>query len=73
MLATNQVASVEEFHNADGLPFRTIPWLFIVPGIVLLAVCAGAFTLSRAPLHAMRLPQVQSAKSRTTGSASASP
>ncbi len=47
-LATNQVASTDEFHNADGLPFRAVPWLFIVPGIALVVSAAAALVLSRA-------------------------
>ena len=40
-LSDSQVALSGTFANADKIPLRPIPWLFIVPGLVL-AVLAGA-------------------------------
>jgi hypothetical protein len=44
-LSDSQVALSSTFANADRIPLRPIPWLFIVPGI-LLALSAGAALLT---------------------------
>jgi hypothetical protein len=36
---------MDEFHNADATPYRALPWLVMLPGIVLIA--AGALMLVR--------------------------
>ena len=40
-LSSSQVSLSSTFTNADRIPLRPIPWLFIIPGIIL-AVLAGA-------------------------------
>ena len=44
-LSLSQIEFMDEFHNADATPYRALPWLFIVPGAVLLVV--GAYGLAR--------------------------
>ena len=39
-LSLSQLRYADEFHNADATPYRALPWLVIVPGLVLL-VAAG--------------------------------
>jgi hypothetical protein len=48
-LATNMRASVDDFAEADELPYEAIPWLFIGAGVLLAAVAGAAlFVGSRA-------------------------
>jgi hypothetical protein len=35
-LSLSQVQYMDEFHNADATPYTALPWLFMVPGAVLL-------------------------------------
>jgi hypothetical protein len=44
-LSLSQVQFMDEFHNADATPYRALPWLVMLPGIVLIA--AGALMLVR--------------------------
>jgi hypothetical protein len=46
-LAAKQQASVDDFADADELPFRAIPWLFAGPGFVAAAAAAAALLASR--------------------------
>jgi hypothetical protein len=39
-LSLSQLRYADEFHNADATPYRELPWLVIVPGLLLL-VAAG--------------------------------
>ncbi|HEY5172783.1 MAG TPA: hypothetical protein VIK54_13730 [Acidimicrobiia bacterium] len=39
-LSLSQLRFADEFHNADATPYRALPWLVIVPGLVLV-VAAG--------------------------------
>lgn len=55
-LSDSQVALSSTFANADKIPLRPIPWLFILPGLVL-ALLAGAAlvpALRHAPADARR-------------------
>jgi hypothetical protein len=37
-LSLSQVEYMDEFHNADATPYTALPWLFMVPGALLLGV-----------------------------------
>jgi hypothetical protein len=45
-LSDSQVAMSSTFANADRIPLRPIPWLFIVPGIVLSLLAGAALAMS---------------------------
>jgi hypothetical protein len=45
-IAAAQRAHVNDFAEADAVPFKTLPWLLIVPGIVLV-VLAGIALVRR--------------------------
>ena len=45
-LSDSQVALAPTFSNADRIPLRPIPWLFIVPGIALALTAGAALVLS---------------------------
>jgi hypothetical protein len=53
-LSDSQVAMSSTFANADRIPLRPIPWLFIGPGIALSLLAGGALALSvrRSPVAA---------------------
>ena len=40
---------MDEFHNADATPYRALPWLFIVPGVLVLVVVVGLSLVERRP------------------------
>ncbi len=40
-LSQSQIQFVDEFHNADATPYQVLPWLFVVPGLMLLVVAVG--------------------------------
>ena len=42
-LSLSQIQYMDEFHNADATPYKALPWLFMVPGAVLLV--AGVYGL----------------------------
>jgi hypothetical protein len=44
-LPRGQVASVRDFANLHGIPFRALPWMVIVPGFLVLLI--GGFALAR--------------------------
>lgn len=44
-LASSQVRFMDEFHNADATPYSALPWIYMVPGAVL--VGAAGFGLFR--------------------------
>jgi hypothetical protein len=46
-LARAQLASVRDFKRLDDLPFKSLPWLVMGPGIVLALAAAGALALGR--------------------------
>ena len=46
-LARSQLASVKDFKQLDDLPFRSLPWIVMGPGIVLALVAAGALAIGR--------------------------
>jgi hypothetical protein len=46
-LSQSQIQFMDEFHLADATPYRALPWLFLVPGLVVSAVGLGAFVLAR--------------------------
>jgi hypothetical protein len=43
-LSLSQVEYMDEFHNADATPYRALPWLVMLPGLLLLV--AGGLSLS---------------------------
>jgi len=54
-LSLSQIRFKDEFHNADSTPYQALPWIFMLPGAVLLG--AGAYALvarRRAPDRASR-------------------
>jgi hypothetical protein len=46
-LSDSQVALAGTFANADRIPLRPIPWLFIVPGVALAAVSGASLVAAR--------------------------
>jgi hypothetical protein len=54
-LSDSQVALAPTFANADHIPLRPIPWLFIVPGIAL-SLAAGSALVSARRAHRAALP-----------------
>jgi hypothetical protein len=46
-LSLSQLQYMDEFHHADATPYRALPWLFVVPGVLVLVVVAGAAVLDR--------------------------
>ena len=40
---------MDEFHNADATPYGALPWLFIVPGVLVLIVVVGLSLVERRP------------------------
>jgi hypothetical protein len=46
-LSQSQLQYMDEFHNADATPYRALPWLFIVPGVLVLAVLGGLSLVDR--------------------------
>jgi hypothetical protein len=59
-LSDSQVAMSSTFANADRIPLRPIPWLFIAPGIALALLSGGALALS-ARRNAVVAPRVTEA------------
>ena len=55
-LSDSQVALAPTFANADRIPLRPIPWLFIVPGIALSILAGGALVTARRNAPAIALP-----------------
>jgi hypothetical protein len=45
-LSDSQVALSSTFANADRIPLRPIPWLFIAPGIGLTLAAGAALAMS---------------------------
>ena len=37
-ISQSQIQFMDEFHEADATPYRALPWLFVVPGVLLAAV-----------------------------------
>ena len=58
-LARRQEATVADLAEGDGLPFRTLPWLVIVPA-ALLTLIASAATVRSSP-RAARYPAARAA------------
>jgi len=46
-LSQSQLQYMDEFHNADATPYRALPWLFIVPGVLVLVVVGGLSLVER--------------------------
>jgi hypothetical protein len=46
-LSSSQVQYLDEFHNADATPYRALPWLFILPGVLVLVVVGGLSLVER--------------------------
>jgi hypothetical protein len=47
VLSLSQIRYMDEFHNADATPYRSLPWLIMAPGAVLLAAAASALRADR--------------------------
>jgi hypothetical protein len=48
-LSLTQIEYMDEFHNADATPYRTLPWLVMAPGAVLLIASGYVLATSRSP------------------------
>jgi hypothetical protein len=48
-LSQSQLQYMDEFRNADATPYRVLPWLFIVPGVLVLMVVVGLSLVERRP------------------------
>lgn len=59
-LSDSQVALGPTFANADRIPLRPIPWLFIVPGATLALVAGAALLMSTRRSSAATSPRVGS-------------
>ena len=55
-LSDSQVALAKTFANADQIPLRPIPWLFIIPGLFLAAL-AGVTLLPERKRVAVEAPR----------------
>ena len=47
VLSQSQIQFMDEFHRADATPYRALPWLLIVPGLVVAVVASGAILVDR--------------------------
>ena len=41
-ISQSQIQFMDEFHDADATPYRALPWLVVVPGVVLLGAAVAA-------------------------------
>ena len=48
-LSYSQLQYMDEFQNADATPYRALPWLFVVPGLLVLVVVGGLSLVERRP------------------------
>jgi hypothetical protein len=55
-LSLSQLRYADEFDNADATPYRTLPWLVIGPGLVLVA--AAGIVLVRSKRRADGAPGI---------------